>query len=293
MSSQYIDSIKNFSTETEIKEYAYWIIDMINNLNYQLYLYSKTDLSYCRLYKFGIYMLVNNDLFEKYYLSIYEHKHLSKIEKSRLFEKLFYDISMMDFRNMSYEYNIEDFNQKLRIHKNKDIYPIEIKFEPIALMVLRMFENKDEENIRLFFRNRLENDLINAIKTLVLLSITEAIFRERKIYRMDLDIDIKFSIALLKKSNIFSMNIDISKWSEFYKIILEKYTSSDSNSVSGSYYGSCPKFKFSKYIVDTYFLFVAEKINQKDKFIERIGIPEIEKDNLVQKQLEEYINMEK
>lgn len=48
MSSKYLEIIKLVSSETEFKEYSFLVNRMIENLNYQIYLYSKADLSYCR-----------------------------------------------------------------------------------------------------------------------------------------------------------------------------------------------------------------------------------------------------
>lgn len=289
LSSKYIEAIKQMNNETEIEEYSYILIGMIKQLNYQIYLYSKLDLSYCRLYKSNlIHFWTSNSLLEKYYLSIYENKFLNSVEKIRLYIKLLDDIRMMDLTESINNYNIDDFNNRKNVHDNKDVYPIEIVTEPISLMILKMFENKDEENILLFWRNN--NKIQYAINTFVVLPITESILRKRKVFRIDLDIDTQFATEVLKKIRIFNLNIDISKWSELYKVISEKYTLSDSKFVSGSYYGFCPKFAFSRNVVDTYFLFIAERFNQKEQFIKNIGMPNIEKDILVEQQIKKYIN---
>ncbi len=294
ISSKYIEAIKQMNNEAEIEEYSYPIIGMIKRLYYQVYLYSKADLSYCRLYEYNlIYFWTSNSLLEKYYLSIYENKFLSNIEKSRLFIKLFDDIRMTYSISGVNNYNIDDFNNRKNVHQDKDIYPVEIIAEPTALMILKMFDTRDRENVLLFFKNG-NNDIDIAIKTFVILSITEIIFRRnRKKYRMDLDIDNKFTIDTIRLSRIFNINGDISCFSKLYKLINEKYilsNSSNSNFCSGSYYGFCPKFAFSRNVVDTYFLFIAERIHQKDKFIRETGMTDINKDFNVEKILKEYIN---
>jgi hypothetical protein len=148
-----------------------------------------------------------------------------------------------------------------------------------------MFENKDEENIKLFLTMNLNDELMNAIKAFVILSILEILFRENKpSYMLDLDIDANFTIDLLAKSKFLNQNFKLLDMVNMYKLVSEKYMLSDIgdvSSVSGSYYGFHPKFRFSKKVIDTYFINTIEGSVDIifDDFIQKIEDQNIKKDN--------------
>ncbi len=289
MSSRYIKAIKSISNEVEIQDYCYLVNQLIDNIFYQVFLYTKVDLSYCRLYKDKlIHFNCFNDLLEMYYEAIYENKYLNNLEKARIYDNLFDYVRMTEFSEKHPNYNIEDFINKEYIPKNADVYPIEIKAEPIAMMILKMFENQDFNNLKMFLKMNVSTRLGNAIKTMVLLSITEILNNgNKRKFVMDLDVDENFAIINIGINKMLNLNLHFEDMIELYKLLIEKYTISDSEYVSGSLYGFCPKFKFSKNVVDTYFLHIMEKVHKDDNF-KKVIQEEIQKDEKVNAILNSY-----
>jgi len=286
----YIEKAKYFTTETDLKKYMNCLEYMITCSMHQTYLYSIIDLSYCRLYKSNlIHSWCSSHFFEKLYTSIYENSYLSELDKSRIYEKLFDYIRMTEHNEQFPDNSIDEFHQKKWRKKEPDIYSVEIKAEPIALMILKMFENQDVQNIELFQKMNISNRLKSAIYSFVSLSIIEILFHDNiRTFYMDLNINPEFTIKSLKDSNFTNYEFNITELSDLYKLIVKEFTMIDSEYVSGSYYRFNPKFRFSLNVVDTYFLIMLEKNKCVNDFTEKNGI-NIQKDTEVSKIIEKII----
>ena len=172
MPSRYIEQFKYVKNNTEGIEYCKLLTQLIESQIYQIFLYTKIDLSYCRLYKHdAIYYFGSNGFIEELYNCIYENKNLNEVEKEKLYLNLFDYIRMSEFSEKHPEPTIEDFLKNNQIHMEEDVFPIEIRTEPIALLFLKMFENKDDNNIKLFLNMNISNRLMLSIKSFVILSI--------------------------------------------------------------------------------------------------------------------------
>lgn len=286
----YIEKLKYFTTEADLKEYMYSLEYMLTCLMHQNYLYGIIDLSYCRLYKLKlIHYWCSCYFFEKVYTSIYENIYLSALDKFRIYEKLFDYIRMTEHKEKFPDATINEFFQKIWVKKEEDIFPIEIKAEPIALMILKMFENEDKQNIKLFQNMNISDRLKSAIYSFVVLSIIEILFLDNKrTYYMDLNIKSDFTIETLKNSNFLKFKFNITEISELYKLILKEFTIINNEHVSGSYYGFNPKFRFSSNVINTYFYTILERNNCINEFIQVNGI-ELNKDKKVGKLIKKII----
>jgi len=286
ISEDFIEKVKYMNTESELRKYGRSLSVMIDRSITQIHLFTVIDLSYCRLYESDmIYFSFSNRLLEKYYTAIYENIHLSDRDKKKVFVDLLDCLTINKLRIGSEYRNIDDFIENKPFQKSLNIFPIEIEAEPMALMVLKMFEHKDDESIATFLRARVARRLMNAVKAFTTLSILEILFRKNKrSYFLDLEIDADFSTSILA-DRIFSVQkLDLNEVEELYKLVSEKYMLSEIASeyyVSGSYYGFHPKFRFSKNVVDTYFLSIIEKSGNVDldNFIQKFPNQEIVRDN--------------
>jgi len=267
--NDFIEQSKYIRTESELKKYGDSVFNLVSGLFYQVYLYSFVDLSYCRLYEHKmIHSYFYSDLLERYYTSIYENGNLNQIDKNRVYEKFFDNLRMTTFNEDHPETTINDFLENKMLHKEPDIYPVEIKAEPIALMILKMIENNDADNVKMFLNMNVSNKLINAIKVLTIFSVTEMAFRNnKKVFMLDLDIDISSAYQMLQKSRVSNWNYGYAEMIDLYKTIIEKYTSKDTSEYTdGSFYGFHPRLKFSCEVVDTFFMDFFEKVDSLEQF---------------------------
>lgn len=130
-----------------------------------------------------------------------------------------------------------------------------------------------------------------AVKTFILLSIIEILYHgNKRKFVMDLNIDPDFAIKMIFKNKVMNMSLDTEEMIELYKILSEKYVMDNSDYVKGSYYGFCPKFRFSKSVVDTYFITLMKSIEQSDYFINSTGNTSLSEDMFVIKILERFQN---
>ena len=260
---EYIEHVKYIKTEAELKEYGMTIVRIINEMFYQVYLYSITDLSYCRLYKEDmIYTRYDSSLLEGYYSAIYENTYLSKVDKNRIYERFYDELRMTNHKEDFPERNVFDFIENKFTRKEKDVFPVEIKAEPIVRMILKMIENNDEDNIKMFLDMNVSKRLQNAIKVMTILSVTEIILRNNKRkYRMDLVIDIPFVNSILKNCGMNAWIFQYDEMIDLYRTIINNYTKSNLES-EGSFYGFNPRLNYSMDVVNTLFsnLFEREKL---------------------------------
>lgn len=270
--SEHIQIVKAIPTESELQDYVYAVLRMIDLVHYQTYLFTTEDLSYCRIAEVGIYLHPSNRSYEKLYTSIKENPHLQDYEKSRVYELLFDQIRMTEHYEEFPLANVNDLVAKRMHHPEKEHFPFEIKGEPIAILFLSFLEHHDYENIHYFSQMNISDTLKQFIFTLVSLSVINIThLNNKRVYYLDIDIDIDGTQKALQHSKLCSFSIDSAGFKKLYTFILEHYTAHDNDPktmVSGSVYFFTPRFRFLKKIVDAFFYELALENNLKESFLE-------------------------
>ena len=293
-SSRLISRLKGIENETLANNYFDGLTVLISKLFYQLYLYATVDLSYCRLASYDLIRYYQfNDHIENLYLSIYCNKHLSVAEKNILYDKLFDYLRMVEHYQISFPRNIiEDFLNKQLIPKKLDNYPVEIIAEPIAVFFLKMYENKDTSNINLFLKMGLSPKLSSTIKILVLLSIIEILYHDNKrIYEMDLNIEPDSTIDSIKGSNLLVLSAKKEELIDIYALIKDKYILQDGDYAKGSYYGFCPKFRFSEDVINSVFFKIIDCLDERDEILKMLNLQEFSINKKVETILDKFHSM--
>lgn len=270
--SEHIQIVKSITTESEVRDYVYAVLQMIDLVHYQTYLFTVEDLSYCRIADVGIYLLPSNRSYEKLYASVKENPHLQDYEKSRIYELLFDNIRMTEHHEEFPLTNINDLIANRMHRSEKEHFPFEIKGEPIAILFLSFLEHHDYENIYYFSQMNVSDALKQFIFTLVSLSVINiSHLNNRRVYYLDIEIEIEDSQKALQRSKLCSFSIDSSAFKNLYKFVLEHYTAHDNDPktmVSGSVYCFTPRFRFLKKVVDAFFYELALENNLIDSFFE-------------------------
>ncbi len=287
----YIKCIKYIETDRDMLTYLYLINEMIDNMLLQVYLYSYMDLSYCRLAKSNqIHFMCDGSFWEQYYLSLYKNKYINFSEESQIYLTFFNSVLLTEHNEKFPLMNNDDFLSKKRIHENKDHYPVEIKSEPISLLILKMIEKKDKNNIINFFGMRLSSKLKSAVNSLVILAVTEMLYRDNnRTYNKDLIIDRDFVIETFKYCKVMDLSIELSQMIMLYKMIIDKYTFYEGHSVKGGCYDFPRRIQLSKPVVDTFFLNLAERKNIFDEFIKSVGTKSVQRNTKVDSIICQYI----
>lgn len=256
LASKYIESVKNMQTELEINEYSNLLFTMIDNLVREVFLSKIMDFSYCRLHDSDLFFFwLSNDYLEKYYNSIYENKHISNHEKNHLCEEFAFHIRTIDNNLFFSQYDIDDFLNKRSLHKKEEMSD-DIWGEQLSLLILKMYENKDDQNIKLIINNITSATLKCFVITFTTLSISEMLIRNNKrIYAYDLNIDPEFAIHLLQNTSILQLDANLDTWLKIYNLVL-KYIKKDDNSGTDSIYHFSPKLSFFSENVYYYFKYM-------------------------------------
>lgn len=155
------------------------------------------------------------------------------------------------------DYNIENINS-ISI-------PIIIKGEPIVLMFLKMFDNQDINNLKLFMNMNLSDGLISYVTTLTLLSLVEFVKNDCVRYEMtDLNLTEHQIVNCFNNSN-FGIHVDVND--ELYKIFIEDYC--DTSDKKHNYYSFLPSMlDISSETINNYFYYIyVIKRNNKKEFI--------------------------
>lgn len=261
---------KDIDTELLAEKYFDILWRIINKYTYLLYLYyCELDFSYCRLGKkdkYGnsdIYYITNNNYLEDMYLSIRENTHLTIIEKERLFEDIYNKTRMMELEEKHPNCDVRSANRYMLINKNTISIPLVIKGEPIVLMLLKMFEEHDIQNIILFSSINVSKELRAYIVTLTSLALIEFISKDCvREYVNDLIIKEEDIIDIYTKSK-FKSYIECSN--DLYKIFKENYIE-DYQRV-GRYYMLMPRLTLSMETINNFYYYIyVEKIKKESDF---------------------------
>lgn len=268
----HIQVIKAITTESELRSYMSYVLKLIDLVHYQIYLFTTEDLSYCRVADIGIHLLASNRSYENLYTSVKENPHLQDYEKSRIYELIFDHIRMTDHQEQFPLTNINDLLANRSHHKEKEIFPYEIKGEPIATLFLSLLEHQDYDNVYFFSRMNLAATLGQFVFTLVSLSVINiAHLNNKRIYYLDINVDVKKAQEAIQHVDMCVFSIAAPAFKNLYKFILEHYTAADNKPdtyVSGSVYLFTPRFRFLKKVVDAFFYELAIENNLQDCFFE-------------------------
>ena len=287
--SKYIECIKYMQTELEIKEYSNYLFTMFENLAFELYLSSILDFSYCRLHDSDLFFWgISNTYFEKYYYYIYENKHISFSEKTRLWEEFAFRMRTLKTHTPVTHYDIDDFLNKRNRHNREEI-PDDIWGEQIAILILKMYENKDRHNIELFLNNISSKTLRCFAITISTLSISDMLIRNNKrIYVYDINIDPKFAKGFLQNTNVLQLDENLDTWLKVYDLV-KKYIKNDDNSGTNSIYHFSPQLSFYKDNVYYYFKSMLETTSFWQDFLEQSKI-EIQQNSKIEALYKSYKN---
>lgn len=253
----FVKEIKYIETEGEILNYHRIIFPLMYNYMHQTYLYSITDFSDCRLGKLKdnslIYRFTDISNLEIYYSSIYENKFLSKIEKNRIFLQLYDSLRMTEHNEKFPKSNINNYLNYERINQTEEIIPLDIKSEPIVLLLLQMIENNDFKLLNIFLTMNLDTKTMSFIRTLVLLSLIDILSSDNeRTYLLDLDLNAEEVIKGINNYNILDYKIDNEYLNEFYNLINLNY-SIDSKKDSNPWSRFHPRLSFKQQTIDTFF----------------------------------------
>lgn len=287
--SQYIEYIKYMKTELEVKQYSDTLLTMIKNLVRSVYLSTVLDFSYCRLYGDDLFIFgPSNDYLEKYYLYIYDNKHISLAEKRCLYREFAFQIRTLESNLFLSNYDIDDFLNKRIIHSKEKISD-EIWGEQLSKLILKMYENKDSDNIEMIIHNITSDSLKCFVVTVTTLSISEMLIRNNKrIYAYDLDIEPEFALHFLQNTKILQLDVNIDVWVNTYKLV-QKLIIKDHNSDTKSIYHFSPQLSFFSENVYYYFkTLLGDKPYWKD-FVNQSKI-KIEQNPRVEKIYDSYRN---
>lgn len=268
----HIQIAKTISTESELEDYVSRVLKIIDFVHYQTYLFTIEDLSYCRVAEVGIHFLTSNQSYEKLYCAIKENPHLQDYEKSRIYELIFDHIRTTEHHERFPRTNVDDLLANRTHHPEKEMFPYEIKGEPVANLFLSFLERHDYDNMYYFSQMNIPTALKQFVFTLISLSVINITYLDnRRIYYSDINIEIEESKKAIQHSKMCTFSINATAFKSLYKFVIEHYTAMDNDPnsyVDGSIYSFTPRFRFLKKVVDTFFHELATDNNLQDCFLE-------------------------
>ena len=280
-SSYFIEALGDMSHKSQMKMYLNQLLNMSNSIIEQTYLYSVADFSYCRLAKCGdnIFYWAQSGMYEKIYDLINKSPNLSTEDKNELIEDIRF--RLIDLLNsINTRSDVDSFKKKQRFPREKRVYEIDIKGEPLARYFIKLIENNDYQNLcncKSFLGDYKDKKDYSADFALILaiLSVLNNVSNNgKRIYVIDIKIDKKECENLFVKSGLMKTKLNDEKLLEFYNFIIAHYVLSDDKNLStpsGAIYHFHPKFFYKKEVVDNFFAYMIWK-NQKEKSIQEIAI---------------------
>ena len=275
-SDSFIEAFSDLKDTVQIKRYLRELLHMTGLLLQQTSLYSVADLSYCRLAKPNnlIYYFARRGMYEKIYDSILQSTKLSDNEKSDLIETI--RTSIISHTTHSLGQDIDDFRQKERFHKEEQAYNLDIKGEPISLLLIRFIENNDIEHLSYYsymWNNPDKKDKsVSFALILAMLSVINNLHHDgKREYLYDIKIEPEAVKQLFIKCKLLNIKTDNQSLDDYYTYITENYISNKQEANGNKKaYGFHPKFVFEEIVVDMLFAFLYSK-NQKDRNIQEIS----------------------
>ena len=273
----FIAEYKNIEKETEAINIHREIWESIILEMFQSYLYMKNDLSYCRLEKIEmLYTFHNSNLISDYYIAIRDNKNLTDKEKEAVYFQLYESMRMYECDEEKIgRNNIDSFFNSKMYYKEKNEIPLTIKAEPISLLFLKMFENQDYKNIKMFLTMNLSEKTMSFIRALTSLSIVSILYKENKReYFVDLDIDETKTKYKLKEFRFNELPSTDEELEELYQYIVRYYSKEniDKNNKNRQYtkekcYGFNPKFDIKEEVIKNYFYIIFKNRRKESEFL--------------------------
>ena len=266
-----INNSKYIENENDAQEYYRILWSIINNEIHFVYLYQcELDLSYCRLGKLGedyIYYFTYNTFLERIYLTIRENKFLTEIEKERIFDQLYDNIRMMEHEEKFPDPDIRHWwNNEL--NKEKIEIPLIIKGEPIVLMILKMFEEQDVNNLIRYRTMNVSNKLMEYIVSSTTLALINFIYKDcKRKYVNDLNLTKSQIIDTYTKSNFHNITIDVNNLKDLYNLFIKNYI----EYIKGRAYSLWPRLTLSLEVINNYFYYLFKDIKEEKEFYKLIN----------------------
>lgn len=251
---------KTISNEVDAKEHYRNLWEIIYCHMYSVYLYNYgLDLSYCRLGKIDenihqhIYYFTYNHYLESLYTSITENNFLTTIEKNRLFDELYIRIKLMKTEEIFSNNDVRYIKKKFTPHSHYPEIPTIIKGEPLVLMFIKMFENKDVKTIKHFQTMNAPGLLEEYVITLTTLSLLEFMHNNCvRQYVTDLELNKNDIITTIKETSLTKKR-KYSHIKELADLYHEHYTKD--NSVNRPYMLHS-RLRLSPEVIDTYLYYI-------------------------------------
>ena len=275
-SDSFIEAFSDLKDIVQIKRYLHELLHMTGLLLQQTSLYSVVDLSYCRLAKQNnlIHYFAKRGMYEKIYDLILQSTKLSDSEKSDLIETI--RTSVITHTTYSLGQDIDDFRKKERFHKEEQIYNLDIKGEPISLLLIRFIEHNDIEHLTYYsymWNNPDKNDKsVSFALILAMLSVINNLHHGgKREYLYDIKIEPEAVKQLFIKCKLLNIKTDDQTLNNYYAYITENYISNKQEAKgSKKAYGFHPKLVFEETVVDMLFAFLYSK-NQKDCTVQEVS----------------------
>lgn len=290
-SDSFIEAFSDLKDIVQIKRYLRELLHMTGLLLQQTSLYSVIDLSYCRLAKPNnlIYYFAKRSMYEKIYNLIHQSTKLSDNEKSDLIESI--RTSIINHTTDSLGQDIDDFRKKERFHKEEQTYNLDIKGEPISLLLIKFIENNDIEHLSYYgymWNNSNKKDQsVSFALILAMLSVINNIHHGgKREYLYDIIVNPEEVNQIFKKCKLLNIKIDNQSLDDYYDFIAENYIANRQESKDNKKaYGFHPKFVFEGTVVDMLFAYLYSR-TQKDQTIQEVAIS---RDLTYSKDIEEII----
>lgn len=275
-SESFLEAFSDLKDITQIKRYLSELLYMSKMLLRQTYLYSTVDLSYCRLAKPEnmIYYFAKRGMYEKIYDLITCSPRLSDKEKSDLIETI--RMRIIDLTSRSFEEDVEDFRKKESFHREKRIYSLDIKGEPISLLFIRFIEQNDIEHLIYYsyaWNNPDKEDRsVSFAVILTMLSVLNNLYHKgKREYLYDINIEPKAVRQLFKKCELLNIKVEDQALNDFYSFITENYIADKKETEEHKrLYSFHPKLSFDQNVVDMLFAYLFWK-NQKEHTLQEIA----------------------
>jgi len=267
--------IKYLDNEMDAKDYQeeYWYACLQELTQMQLFL--DADLTNNRENEDWLGRYFSPNFLGSYYQSLFENKLLDSFSKQRLYRYLYDEIRMVELNFRFRSPNIEDLlNGNEGFSSKKQSIQEFIYVEPIALMLIRMFENNDFTNLKLFWTMNISNSAMAQIKLLCVLSLVNKISRSYVETNFVVQQDTTKKLRFIGKMFMLDEPAGFSEGSQelldCYNMICTWYLCENADSPIGKErrtkaYAST-ELRFSKRVVDGLFCRMVKPFGEQKKF---------------------------
>ena len=142
-----------------------------------------------------------------------------------------------------------------------------IKGEPIVLMLLKMFELEDTNNLYRYRTMNVSEKLMYYLVSLTTLALLEFLNKncQRKFVN-DLDLTKSQIINVYTKTDFHNIQIAVDNLKDLYNLFVENYI----NAPRKRAYFLLPRLRLSLEVINNYFYYLFKKINKEKEFYKLI-----------------------